>query len=252
LNKSTPETILKIWLENSAGTTSESKPNYKCRYCERTFAKESTLAAHQCESKRRWQQEKEVGVQIGFQSYLRFYELTQGSTKSKTYADFAVSSYYTAFVRFGRYMVDVRAVNARDYCNWLLKNNKKLDQWCRDSYYSEWLADYIRREPVQDALERALKEMQNYADHHPELKNGFNDYFRYGNTNRVIHHISTGRISPWVCYNCTSGIEFLEQLSADQSELILPQIDPAYWFDRFHHYAADVDWVKEILQAAGL
>ena len=30
----------------------------------REFRKESTLAVHLCEQKRRWQEEKEVGVQI--------------------------------------------------------------------------------------------------------------------------------------------------------------------------------------------
>ena len=232
--------------------TSESKPSYKCRYCERSYAKESTLAAHQCESKRRWQQEKEVGVQIGLQSYLRFYETTQGSAKAKSYADFVSSPYYTAFVKFGRYMVDLRSVNARDYSNWLLKNNKKLDYWCKDSLYSEWLAEYIRREPVQDALERALKEMQDYADTHPELKNGFNDYFRYGNVNRIVYHISTGRISPWVAYNCTTGIEFLDQLNSDQTGIVFPWIDPQFWGKKFQDYPEDAAWVKQILKAAGL
>ena len=75
---------------------------YKCKYCEREFRKESTLAVHLCEQKRRYQEEKEVGVQIGLQSYLKFYTMTQGSAKLKTYADFATSPYYKAFVKFGR------------------------------------------------------------------------------------------------------------------------------------------------------
>ena len=61
---------------------------YKCRYCEKDFSKESTLAVHLCEPKRRWQQEKETGVQLGLRAYLRFYEITQGSAKLKSYDDF--------------------------------------------------------------------------------------------------------------------------------------------------------------------
>ena len=41
-----------------------------CKYCNKEFRKESTLAAHLCESKRRWQQEKETGVQLGLRAYL--------------------------------------------------------------------------------------------------------------------------------------------------------------------------------------
>jgi hypothetical protein len=78
--------------------TSESNPSFKCRYCGKEYRKESTLAAHLCQIKRRWQQEKEVGVQFGLQAYLRFFEMTQGSAKLKSYSDFVESPYYSAFV----------------------------------------------------------------------------------------------------------------------------------------------------------
>jgi hypothetical protein len=149
-------------------------------------------------------------------------------------------------------LVSIRAVNTVSFTTWLLKNNKKLDYWCKDTLYGEWLADYIKREAVQDALERALKEMQQYADDHPELKNGFRDYFRYGNNNRIIHHITSGRISPWVVFNCGSGVEFLDGLSEEQVEILLPHIDPDHWQRKFKDYMSDTEWVKHILETAGL
>jgi hypothetical protein len=224
----------------------------KCRYCDKSFRKESTLAAHLCEPKRRWQQEKEVGVQLGLKAYLRFYEITQGSAKLKSYADFVTSAYYNAFVKWGRHMVGIRGVNPTAFLEWLLKNNKKIDHWLKDEFYSTYLHEYLRREAVQDALERALKEMQNYADEHHELKNGFVDYFRYGNSNRICYHISTGRISPWIVYNCESGIAFLETLNEEQLGMIMPWIDPDYWQRRFRDYVADTEWVKDILVKAML
>jgi len=225
---------------------------YKCRYCEKAFVKESTLAVHLCEPKRRWQQEREVGVQLGLKAYLRFYEVTQGSARLKSYADFVTSPYYNAFVKHGRYCQSIRCINFANFLDWLLRNNKKIDNWCSDKLYEEWMHDYLRREAVQDALERALKEMQTYADDHPDLKNGFSDYFRYGNSNRVVHHIVTGRISPWIVYNCTSGVDFLGNLSEEQVVMVMPWIDPDHWQRRFQDYLADTEWVKDILIKAGL
>jgi hypothetical protein len=219
----------------------------QCRHCQREFAKESTLAAHSCEQKLRHQQQNETGVQFGFKAYLRFYETTQGSARLKTYEDFSNSAYYRAFVKYGRHCVAIRAINFSSFTDWLLKNNKKLDHWCKDSLYEEWLSEYIRRESPQDALERALKEMQEYADSHPELKNGFREYFKFGNVNRVCYHISTGRISPWIVFNCSSGVEFLDGLDTQQISLIIAWIDPDYWQKKFKDYLADTEWVKDIL-----
>jgi len=232
--------------------TNESNQTYKCRYCEKEFRRESTLAVHLCETKRRWQQEREVGVQLGLKAYLRFYEITQGSARLKSYADFVSSPYYNAFVRFGRYSQSIRCINFSNYLEWLLKNNKKIDHWCSDRLYEEWLPGYLQKEAVQDALERALREMQDYADDTPDLKNGFTDYFRFGQPNRILFHITTGRISPWVVYNSTSGIAFLDRLSEEQIQIVLPWIDPDHWQRRFRDYMADTEWVKDILQKAGL
>lgn len=232
--------------------TSELKNTYKCKYCEKEFRKESTLTAHLCEQKRRWQQEKETGVQWGLQAYLRFYEVTQGSAKLKSYENFVTSPYYSAFVRYGRYQVAVRSINHNSFTEWLLKNNKKLDQWCKDSFYEEWLHEYLQKENVQDALERGLKEMTEYAEAHPELRNGYRDYFRYGNANRICHHISTGRISPWIVFNCDSGVKFLDTLYEDQVNMILHWIDPDHWAHKFKDYVADTEWCKHILKEAGL
>lgn len=242
---------MKTWQENSGTMKNESKPSCKCKYCGKEFRKESTLFAHQCESKRRWQQEKEIGVQFGLQAYLRFYELTQGSAKLKSYADFVTSPYYLAFVKFGRYMVEIRAVNPRVFIDWVIKENKKLDHWTHEKTYVEYLYQYLKKEAVSDALERGLMEMQSYADEVKTLAS-FNDYFRYGNTNRICHHIANGRISPWILYNCASGIEFLEKLNEGQLGLVIQWIDPDFWRSKFQNYVADTEWIKLILKEAGL
>ena len=226
--------------------------SFVCRYCKKSFVKETTLIAHMCEPKRRYQQEKETGVQLGLKAYLRFYEISQGSAKTKNYDDFVGSPYYTAFVKFGRHLVGVRCVNTASFTDWLLKNNKKIDHWCKEALYLEWLHEYLKKEAVQDALERALKEMQDYADSEPKLQNNFNNYFRMGSANRIVHHISNGRISPWIVYNCNSGVDFVGSLNEEQIEIIMPWIDPDHWQRKFKDYLSDSEWVKSVLTAAAL
>jgi len=229
-------------------TETTTKTENVCRYCDKKFTRESTLAAHLCEPKRRYQQQNETGVKIGMQAYLRFYEITQGSAKLKTYDDFAASSYYRAFVKFGRYCQDIHAINIPRFIDWLLKKNKKLDHWCQDKIYTEYLADYLTIESAEDALARAVEysidweERTNYPAH---------DWLRHGNANQLCYAIQAGKISSWVLYNCDSGIELLERLNPEQIAIVWDTINPEFWQKKFADYPADREYVREILKQAG-
>jgi hypothetical protein len=61
-----------------------------------------------------------------------------------------------------------------------------------------------------------------------------------------------GRISPWIVFNCDSGIEFLGNLTEDQTVIIWKYIDPEFWQRKFNDYLADAEWVKDILKQAGM
>ena len=221
---------------------------HECRYCRKSFAKETSLAVHMCEPKRRFQEQNEAGVRMGFNAYLRFYEITQGSARLKTFEDFATSPYYRAFVKFGRYCVDTRAVNPARFTEWLLKNNKKIDHWARDTVYTEYLIGYLPVENVNDALARAMEYGIAWSE---ESGHPAEDCLRYGNANRAVHAVTAGRISPWIVYNCDSGQKFLSELDATQIAMIWPYIDSEVWMKKFADYMADQEYVREMLKKAG-
>lgn len=229
-------------------STATQTEQYTCLYCSKAFRKETSLAVHVCEPKRRHQERNETGVQLGLQSYLRFYETTQGSTRRKTFDDFVRSPYYRAFVRFGRYCVDIQAINVPRFVDWLLKNNRKIDHWCRDSAYGEYLEVHLRQECVGDALIRALMHAMSWSEEtgHPDR-----DYLRYAHTNLVCHAITNGRISPWVLYNCDSGQELLARLNPEQVAITWPMIDADYWTRRFRDNLADAEYARTMLSRAG-
>lgn len=220
-----------------------------CKYCKRSFRKESTLAVHQCELKRRWAQENETGVRLGMAAYLQFYTATQGSAVSKTYANFVDSPYYAAFVKFGRYMVAIRAINTTMFIDWVIKNNKKLDKWTSESFYTEYLFEYLRKEHPIDALTRSITEMQTWEE---EEGKSFETIFRSGSPNKICNMISNGRLSPWVLYNCDSGIDMLSSLNEDQIALVFAYIDPDFWQRKFKDFLADAEYIKMVLKKAGL
>lgn len=221
---------------------------FTCDYCKKEFARETSIAIHMCEPKRRRLEKDERGVQLGFQAFIKFYELMQGSARLKTFDDFCESAYYRAFVKFGRYCVNIRAINPARFTEWLLKNNKKIDRWCSDQIYTEYLLDYLKVEHVDDALARAIEWAIDWAERNESQPH---DCLRYGNANAICHAIVTGRISAWVIYNSASGLEFLENCDQTQVAMIWSYIDADVWQRRFANYPADVEYAKDILKKAG-
>lgn len=221
---------------------------FRCNFCDRDFQRETTLAVHMCEQKRRYQEREEVGVSIGFQAYLRFYEITQGSARLKTWDDFAKSAFYRAFVKFGRHVVAIRAINVPRFTDWLIRGNRKIDHWCQDQQYQDFLVELVRTEAAADAVARAREQALDWSE---KTGNPAHDYLRFGNTNAVCYAVTTGRITPWVLYNTASGEEFLSNLNAEQITMIWPMIDTDFWHRRLQDYASDAEWVRGILTREG-
>lgn len=221
---------------------------YTCQFCKKDFVKETSLTVHSCEPRKRRQERSERGVELGFQAYIKFYEMTQGSAKLKTYDDFCSSPYYKAFVKFGRYCVSIRAINPARFMEWVLKQNKKIDHWCSDTVYTEYLAFYLRVENVDDALARAMEFGIDWSE---KTGNPPHDCLRYGGTNAMVYAVTAGRISPWIIFNSESGQHFLSELNQEQIALVYPYIDVDHWQKRFQDYPADQEYAKDILKQAG-
>jgi hypothetical protein len=222
--------------------------SFVCEYCKKEFMKETSIEVHMCEPKRRRMQKDEPGVRLGFQAYIKFYETMQGSARNKTHDDFCESSYYKAFVKFGRYCVNTNVINPAQFMNWLLKNNKKIDRWCSDQIYTEYLMQHLLVEAVDDALARAIENSIRWAE---ETGSPPHDWLRYGNTNALCYAVSAGRIISWIIYNSESGQKFLSELSSEQVAMVWPYIDSDAWQKKFSNYPADQEYVKDILNKAG-
>lgn len=222
--------------------------SHQCVFCKKEFVKETSIAVHMCEQKQRRQERSERGVELGFQSYLRFYEIAQAGRVVKTYDDFCESPYYRAFVKFGRYCVATKSVNPRQFTEWLLKNNKKIDNWASDKVYTEYLLDYLKVEAVDDALARSVEYSIDWAEKNSAPAH---DCLRYGSTNVLCYAITAGRVSPWVIYNSESGQKFLSELNSEQVAMIWPYIDSDVWQKRFADRPEDVAYAKQILKTAG-
>jgi len=210
---------------------------------------EKTLVAHMCERKRRALQKDEKRVQAGYMAFNRFWQLTQNAKKNKSYDNFADSSYYNAFVRFGSFINNVNPIYPDKFIDYVIKSGVKLDHWCRDELYEQYLFDMIKVEPVESAVQRSLATMMDWADEHGA---NFAHYFLYVSLNKAVHDIRNGKISPWVILNTQSGQSMVKKMSDEQLNMIAPAFDVPYWLRKFKEVPADVVLIKEICREVGI
>jgi hypothetical protein len=222
---------------------------YKCIHCGKSFMKDKTLVAHMCERKRRALQKDEKRVQAGFMAFNRFWQLTQNAKQPKTYDNFADSSYYNAFVKFGSFINNVNPLYPEKFVDYVIKSGVKLDHWCRDELYEKYLFDMLKLEPVESAVQRSLQTMMEWADEHNA---NYAHYFSYVSLNKAVHDILNGKISFWLILNSSTGKTMISNMSDEQLAMIAPVFDIPFWMKKFKQTPADVALVQEICNEVGI
>jgi len=228
---------------------SNSEKPYKCEYCGSGYVREKTLAAHMCEKKRRALQKDEKRVRHGFYAFQRFYKLSAGAKKEKTYEDFCSSPYYNAFVKFGSFISNVKPLYPERYIDYVVTSGVKLDHWCKEAMYEKYALELILKEDVATALERSVKTMMDWAE---DKSAPWNHYFHHVSLNRAVWDIKDGKVSPWLILNCASGKEMLSKFNDEQLELVYHVINPEHWGVRFKRLPNDVQLVKDVAKESKL
>lgn len=222
---------------------------YVCEYCNTGYAKEKTLIVHMCEQKRRHLQKSEKRVQLGYQTFIRFYQKSAGHKNVKTYEEFCKSPFYNAFVKFGSFMNNVKPLYPEKYMDYVVTSGVKLDHWCQDSLYEKYAIELIMKEGVETALERSINTMIEWAE---ENQSTWNNYFNNVTLGKATWHIKDGKISPWLILNCKSGKEMLSKFNDEQLALVYHIMDPKHWSMRFNRLPKDVELAKKVAKEGGL
>jgi hypothetical protein len=203
-----------------------------------------------CEKKRRALQKDEKRVRHGFYAFQRFYKLSAGTKKEKTYQDFCNSQYYNAFVKFGSFISNVKPLYPEKYIDWVVTSGVKLDHWCRDELYEKYALEFILKESVETALERSVTTMMDWASEQETAP--WNHYFMYVSLNRAVWDIKDGKISPWLILNCKTGKDMLSKLNDEQLEMVFHVINPEHWALRFKRSKSDVELAKHVAKESSL
>jgi hypothetical protein len=222
---------------------------FTCQYCKSKFSKEKTLAVHVCEQKRRALARTERQVVLGYDTYNKFYRMSQNAKQDKTYDEFARSPYYNAFVKFGSFVSNVNPLYPDKFIHYVVTSGVRLDHWCREELYDKYVIDLIKTEGVETALERSISHMMSWGEAN---KAQWNHYFLYVSLSRATYDIKDGKISPWLLLNSAHGKDLLKKLGDDQLMAINSVMDVPFWINKFKKRLTDVELIKQVVKESNI
>lgn len=220
---------------------------FRCEYCKKEFKRERTITAHMCRDKKRYLQKDDQYVRLGLKFFNDWYRIAMGATGQKNYKTFMKSQYYGAFVRFGLYVLESRVIAPERYLEWLIKYQKPVDIWCKDSIYNQYLAEQSKRETAERALERFVLHADAWS-----IRTGchWTEYWNMVQPFTLVNDIKMGKISPWVFLGYGPAKQMLHELPPELLTDIADTIDLGYWQRKIDLNKPTIKWLGEILDAA--
>lgn len=238
-------------MKPSASRKASKPEGFECSFCGKVLVRESGLIRHLCRDKKRYLERERKDVRFGYTAYRIFYQVSYPSRKTPVSEEhFRKSPVYDAFVTFGKYIVDVNAINPEEFIRYAINSKRPVDKWAAgDLLYKEYVRNLNKVEDADRATERTILLAESWA-----LKEGkqIKDFFREITPGRAVQWLMSGRISPWVILNCDSGRELLSRFSEEQMDLLAKAIDLRFWEKRFMQNINDVHRIQEFLANEGI
>jgi hypothetical protein len=225
-----------------------SQTEFRCEFCKKTFVRERSFVLHMCEKKQRWLDRDQKFFTIAFVAFSRFYEICYKSSRKKTTSDFIDSRFYTDFIKFGRHLNNINALEPEGFIEYLIRGNIKLRDWTKEHYYNEWVRNLTRKESWEKAFERNMLLIFQWSQ---EENKEVTSFFKEVNTNLAVKWIQTGRLSPWILYTAPSAQILFDRLNEDQLKMIEQWVDPKYWRSVFDKNLNDFLAIENALQSGG-
>jgi len=202
-----------------------------------------------CVRKKRWADKGSIGSKLGFRVFQQFYKQATSAKKDKTFDEFIRSQYYTDFVKFGKYLVDLNPVDAEKFIDYVIRNGVKLSFWTKDRTYDTFLKEYMQKELVGKALERTITEMMKWAEANDSH---YSKFFQECDPNEAAWLLRGGRISPWAFFLADTSKDLMRRMNADHERLVASVMDDKFWQKKLTSNKEDTLFAIEILNKANL
>lgn len=225
-------------------------PALKCDHCGKEFVRERSFIEHMCRNKRRFLDRDVPHVKAGLKVFQHFYKTNYSRRReAPDYEYFMKTPYYDQFVRFGKYLREIDAIQPMAFVDYLIDKRIKIDAWTVQTHYAAYLREMTKTETAERAAERNVLLMQQWSI---DTGEHWTDFFRKVTPQRATLWIMSGRISPWVLFATDGGEELFSRLSDEQLGMIKNNIDPQFWSRKLERHPEDVKFIRALFKEAGI
>lgn len=190
----------------------------------------------------------EKPARMALRVFMRFYELnTRG--KAKTWDEFIHSRYYNDFLKVGRYITEINAINIPQFIDFLIRSALPVNKWTNPTIYETYVRELNKKETPEAAIERNILLMQQWAN---ENGKHWTDFFREVSPAQATMWIKAGRISPWVLYITDSSTALFDRMSPEQLSMVRVYLDPGFWEIKLENHRKEADYFRDVLVEAGI
>lgn len=228
---------------------SKKTESYQCKYCNKTYKKESTVLSHKCVNRDRYESRNTRQMDEAYRLWFNFMQINKFPIKKseEPFMVFIKSSLFNTFYKFADYTINTYILDKDDFINDLFAEGVSYYDWESYKTKKSWVIKQTRRESPRNAIERAIVAMQEWSS---LTGNDWTDFFNYATSERVILWVESGKLSPWIFYifDKETGDKLLSKFSNSDFDYIAEYIDPRAWQPLQIRYKKDVEEIRKILK----
>jgi hypothetical protein len=224
-----------------------TKGEFECRYCNKAFVRETTLAVHMCTVKHR-DLNKDAASLLAYRVYERFQRRHVGNKKLE-WPDFIRNRHFNDFYRVGKYIRDINPPLKDDFINYLVNSSLPIQKWNHPTIYETYIREMTKKEDPRSAVDRSIRLMQQWSGSTGEH---WTDFFRAIAPSQAAQWIRSGRLSPWIIYICPGSSEMVARFTEEHWKIIGNALDAGFWKLKMARHAEDVRELQDALTGANL
>ena len=226
---------------------SSAQQNWHCHYCDKKFTHEMTYMNHVCKERLRHDELRSPIGQAAYAYYCEWMKLYK--RKAPPIETFATSRYYTAFVKFSKYAIDVSLPSPNMFIRLMCDRDISPTLWARSQCYSIYLEFYDKSVEPLDQVQNSILTLFDICD---KENVAIDKVFVHLQAARINELLRLRKLSPWLIFCSGTFGSFLKTIPQDDWTEMSKIVNPSYWSEKLAQNKKLVDDILLITKEIGL